>query len=280
VTTEVEPFDGQELLNSDIIIPRLCLMQGQSELVKHRKAQDGDMVRVVPKTTNMEIVGGPDKSIEIIPLKLTSDWVLQEDVRGKFEFRKVEARTAATENYPWDFYRDADGKEATTPFLGATRWKRTKTLNLLALLSSDIERYLAEIKKFMETGEAPDLNKTLLPVMISFRSTSFPAGQGVATFYAQVRDMMRYTKEVKGHHYSLNLSCKMTENDKGQFFIFQIGKASKINKAFLEEANRWYTILNSSMARNIRVAEEEAETAAPEPVYNKAQANAGVEIQF
>lgn len=242
----------QEVLNSDIIIPKLLLMQGLSEFVSER-AKDpsgkaisqGDMVR----STTTEIVGDPDRSIDVIPLKMTTEWRLEEKIGGKFEYRGTEARTAANEDSPWEFKKN-----------GAD-WKRTKVINLFALLPADITAYREELKKFADTGEMPDLNKTLMPVVISFRSTSFNAGKKVATFYAQLRDMMRVSPNVRPYNYTLELSCFQDKNDKGQYYVFEVGKTKKLASELVEEAARWYGILNAMKEIRVDTSGEEASPA-------------------
>jgi hypothetical protein len=233
----------QEVLNSDIIIPKLLLMQGLSEFVSERKKDpttnksigQGDMVR----STTGEIVADPDTTVDIVPLKMSAEWRLEEKVGGKFEYRGTEPRTASNEDSPWEFKKD-----------GAD-WKRTKVINLFALLPKDVVAYRAELQKAVETGEMPDLNKTLMPVVISFRSTSFNAGKKVATFYAQLRDILRLNPNVRPFHYTLELSCYQDKNDKGTYYVFDIGKTKKLAQDLVDEAARWYGILNTM--KEIRV---------------------------
>lgn len=247
--------ETQEVLNSDIIIPKLLLMQGLSEFVSERKKDpntnkpigQGDMVR----STTGEIVADPESKIDIVPLKMSTEWRLEEKVGGKFEYRGTEPRTAANEDSPWEFKKDG------------AEWKRTKVINLFALLPKDIAGYREEIKKAVDSGEMPDLNKTLMPVVISFRSTSFNAGKKVATFYAQLRDILRMNPAVRPFHYTLELSCYQDKNDKGQYYVFDIGKTKKLAQDLVEEASRWYGILNAM--KEIRVdtsGEVEASTGA------------------
>lgn len=232
----------QEVLNSDIIIPKLLLMQGLSEFVSERKKTpeghpiaQGDIVNSV----SLDVVADPEETIQVIPLKLTAEWRLEEKVSGKLEYRGTEPRTAANEDAPWEFKKN-----------GAD-WKRTKVLNLFALLPSDILAYRQELTQAAESGEMPDLNKTLMPVVISFRSTSFNAGKKVATFYAQLRDMARLNPNVRPYNYTLELGCFQDKNDKGTYYVFQVGKTTKLASELIDDAARWYGILNAM--KEIRV---------------------------
>ncbi len=231
----IQGGSGQEILSSDIILPRLLLMQGLSELVSARKAQQGDFVR----STTSEKLGDPESPVQFIPLKMTSDWVNFERLNGKWEFRGMESRNAKNEDLPWEYKQN-----------GAD-WKRMKTLNVFALLPADIAAYQKEIKAAAEKGEIPDLDKTLLPVVLTFRSTSFNAGKGVATLFAKVQDMQQHNPQVRPYHYSLTLSAAQETNDKGTYYVFTVGKTNKVDMALVKEAARWYEILTKTS--NVRI---------------------------
>lgn len=252
VTVPVTQTSEQEILNSDIVIPRLLLMQGLSDFVAERKKSpigepigQGDMVR----STTAEVLGNPEEPVEFIPLKMTAAWILKEKIGGKYEFRGIEPRTALNEDAPWDYVKN-----------GAD-WKRVKALNVFALLPSDISQFHEEMESVLKSGEMPDLNKTILPVQISFQSTSFNAGKAVATFYAQIRDMTRYNPAIKPYHYTLTLGCKQEKNDKGSYYVFEVGKTKKLDQKLVDEAARWYTILNT--LKDIRVDTSGDDEAAP-----------------
>lgn len=245
----VEPqATTQEVLSSDIIIPKLLLMQGLSDFVTERKAGLGDVVR----STTVEKLGNPETAIDFIPLKATMGWIEQEKVGQKFEYRKAVARTAQNENYPWSFWRNANGAEFDRPGqMGATEWRRVKTIDVFALLPSDIDAFEKEMAKAKSTGEMPDLTKTILPVVISFRSTSFNAGKTVATFFAQVAEMATHAPQVRSYAYTLPLGCVAEKNDKGSFYIFKVGQPKKLDAKYLPYAERWVNTLNS--VKDIRV---------------------------
>lgn len=238
--TAPAPYGGSEILSSDILVPRLLLMQGLSEFVKERKAQPGDIMR----STTVEKVGDPTQPLEFIPLKVVNAWAESEVVGGKAEFKKSIPRTPDNEHYPWDFFRNPQGQEFDKPGqLGATAWKRMKSINCFGILPGDIDAFEAEMKKAAESGEMPDLTKTILPVMISFRSTSFKAGQAISTFFAQVEEMKRSVPTIKHYAYTLPLSCADDKNDKGSYYIFKVGAPKKLDAKYLAVAERWWKLL-------------------------------------
>ena len=238
---------NEAILKTDVILPKLLLMQGLSEFVAQRKAQMGDMV----KSTTVEVIGGPDKDISFIPLMHTNEWRMEEMVGGKYEYRGTEPRTARNETLPWEFEDKG------------TKWRRTKVINVYALLPDDIDAEAIEIERAKEDGDGFDLNKVLMPVVISFRSTGYNAGKTVVTHFAKAQSMAQYG--AKAYAYSLNLSCAEDKNDKGTYYVFNVdlSKSAKISKEQLKKAQEWHTILTT---QNIQVDdsfENDSEGTAP-----------------
>lgn len=231
----INPDDMNDVLSSDITIPRIILMQAMSELVADRKATPGDIVR----TSTGEKVGDPAAPVSIIPLKFNSAWRLSEKVNGKFEWRNEEPRTAGNDKLPWEFQQHG------------TDWKREKVINLYALLVKDVIRFNEEMQS-LGAGEMPDLNSSLLPVSISFRSTSFSAGgKALATFYAQVKEAISRGIKAKPHGYSIDLGAESHKNDKGNYYVFTCKNIRKLDLKMPElmaEAERWANVLNMTAA--------------------------------
>lgn len=241
LSTEVAVVN-QTVLNSDILIPRILLMQGLSPYVVERKAQQGDIVRSV----SAEILGGPNKPISFIPLKQTTSWVITEKVNDRYEFRGIEPRNSTNDTLEWTFVKNG------------TDWKRTKAIGIFALLVSDIEAFHLEQKRVEETGEAPDLEKTLMPVFISFQSTSFTAGKMVSTFFTKAQSM-----KAPPYKYFLSLSCELDKNDKGSFYVWKVGASKPLPGALVGQASQWYEVLNA--ARTLKVDSED-ETSSSETI--------------
>lgn len=251
VTQAPQQGGGEQILASDVVIPRLWLMQGLSEMVSEGRAKPGEIRRSV----GGDLVGDPTHPIEFIPLTFQNKWVIQESPKpgAKYEYRKTLSRDGGLddsrkiitdqtgENLPWDFTH------------GGTQWKRVKVLNVFALLVSDIEAELAEFAKFKATGEIPDLNKTLLPVMISFRSTSYNAGKGVVSHFVKALSPAQAKFGVKPYQYTLKLSCYSDKNDKGTFFVYDVGQGRKCEseakggKPELERATDWAKTLGANI---------------------------------
>lgn len=242
------PQPTQAILSSDIVIPKLLLMQGLSEFVSEGRARQGEIVRssTVQKVAGQMDPGQPFKTIDFIPLKVTTGWAEKEKVGQKFEFRKAFPRTPQNDALPWSFWRNPQGQDFDKPGqLGATEWQRVKSIDVYALLPSDVDAFEAEMKLAVEKGEIPDLSKTVLPVVISFRSTSFNAGKSVTTFFAQVAEMAQTVPSIRSYNYMLSLGCKADKNDKGSYFVFDVGQAKKLDPKYRAQAEKWMNTLNT-----------------------------------
>lgn len=239
---------AQEILSSDIVIPKLLLMQGLSDFVAEGRARQGEIVRssTVQKVAGQMEPGQPFKTVDFIPLKVTMGWAEKEKIGQKFEFRKAFPRTPHNDSLPWQFWRNPQGQDFDKPgMLGATEWQRVKSIDVYALLPGDVDAFEAEMKLAIEQGEIPDLSKTILPVVISFRSTSFNAGKSITTFFAQVAEMAQTVPTIRSYNYKLTLGCKADKNDKGSFFIFDVGQPQKLDAKYRAQAEKWMHTLNS-----------------------------------
>lgn len=132
---------------SDLVIPRILLMQNTSEYVGDDKAKLGDMV----DSSTAEVLGGIGEPLEIIPLKAYKTLMTYNMSSGSPKFMRQETLTPELAKLPWE------GTEDGQPV------KRVQCLNFFVLLASDCEM-----------GEP-------FPRVISFRSTSMNAGKQLAT---------------------------------------------------------------------------------------------------
>jgi hypothetical protein len=220
-------------------------MQGLSDFVAERKAQLGDMVR----STTVEKLGNPEKEIDFIPLAFPqSQWVIEMRVKksptdpGKFEFKKMIPRNAKNSGLEWSFWADADGNEVAPGAPNAIEARRVQRLALYALLPGDLEAELAEKKK-AALGEMPDLSKALMPVLIGFRSLSFPAGKEVVSFFTQAASF-----KTQAWRYQIKLKCRMEQNDKGTFYVFAVDRAKPqpVKKEHLPSVEYWANVVSTT----------------------------------
>lgn len=217
------------VLKSDVLVPKLLLMQALSDNVtmglKNSVGQPISPGQIV-RSTSREVMGDATKPVEILPLQYRNDWMLQEKIGDKFEFRGFEPRTAKNEDLPWDYTNNG------------VPWRRVKVLTLLALLPGDIEKEEAAVAALKKDPSAGfDINQVLLPVAISFQKTSFMAGRMIATHFAKVNQMARYG--IKPYSSSLYLTCRLEKNDKGVFHVYGVEMGRKTEAKAFVKASEW-----------------------------------------
>lgn len=253
-STEVAKYDptlttgwgGMEGIDpADVLIPKVLIMQPISELVTEAKAQAGSLVRSTTGTFLGGKKGQDDTPMHFIPLFMQKVWVIMERVGQKAEFRKTEAFTAANAGAPWNWTENG------------AQWERNQALNLFALLPADIEREIAARKKLAETGELPDAEDALIPVLIQFTRTSFKIGKEVATHFAKSSSF-----NIPAAASTLSLYTELTKGEKGNYYVFKMGSRSKTPTPHLELAKRWYGIVSKTA---LKVDTGEAEETAPHP---------------
>jgi len=239
----------EDILNSDIVIPKILLMQGTSEFVAERKAQQGDIV----KSITGEKIGDPEVPISIIPITFRNTWRHEEIVGGTAEFRYVESRDASNENDEWNYTRDG------------AEWKRTKVLDLFVLRPSDVDAQEAQATAGTKDEDfIPDLSAVVMPHVISFRSTSYNVGQQLVSHFAKARSVKtgKYPNGCPAYLYTLGLDCVVKKNDKNSWFTWKVGATTKSTPAQILEAAKWHGIL-ASQVKNIAVDENELKGVTP-----------------
>lgn len=143
--TEFDQLMGDfKIDSSDILIPKILLMQPSSVFVNDGEATLGDFRNSVTK----EKLGSINESFSFVPFHFTKSWDIVGD-GGKF-VRKEEFK-AGDENLPWEFDE------------GGVRMKRIKRLDFFGF----------PLKK-LEEGDQ-------LPMILSFRSTSYREGTKILT---------------------------------------------------------------------------------------------------
>lgn len=229
---------GEETFASDFKVPRIQLLQSGSKLVKERQGFAGDIV----KTSTKEKLPDDKGVVKFIPLMVKHRWKIEQVLSGNKTFAGFEERTAQNEALPWEFMKDG------------IQCLRTKVLEVFCLLPQDIE---ADMKN-ME-AELPDLDKVLLPCVLSFQSTSFAAGQEVITLISKIKGIRNRFPNLRMHHYTMTLSAKLEENKKGSYFKYLVsGNAEKTKAEYLPIVEKWANILTS---RDVAVEPEESEEA-------------------
>lgn len=191
---------------SDLIIPKLHLMQNTSELVGEGKAKLGDVVNL----QTMEVVGGFEKKVEVIPLKLYKTWVIYDMSGPKAKYARQEPVTPGNENLPWE------DKENGIPI------RRDFTINFYVLLKDDVAKEEA------------------FPIVISFKRTSLQAGKQMAT---QVFKMAALGKP--SYNQTLLLGVSKEKKDTNYYGVFECSKGNLTSEVEKAAAKHWLAMVNS-----------------------------------
>lgn len=141
--TSLNEWGQGEISARDLIIPKILVMQGLSDLVSENKAKLGDLVDNVEQ----KVLGGFDKPIEVVPFHMEKKYIISRRKKGeaKFEFERYE--DYAGQEYPFE---KAEGEDLI---------KYEYTLQFYVLRPED----------------------TSMPYVLSFKSTSLRAGKVLST---------------------------------------------------------------------------------------------------
>jgi hypothetical protein len=201
---------GSEGVDStDILIPKLLLMQGQSTFVAEGRASVGEIVNSVTG----EILGGKTKGVDVVPFFSTKSWIYMEKRGEKYEYVRAEPYTAANAD------RAIDGISPD-----GTAFRYDRSLNFYALVAAEAT------------------NADALPILLSFRRTSYTAGKKIATFFKQC-EMLKLPPASR----VLTLTSSSQKNDLGTFAVFEVASGRATTSAEVSGAFRWYSAIKKGM---------------------------------
>lgn len=227
---------------SDILIPRILIAQAMSTV-----AQDGDSnVRPgnVYRSTSKKVLTDKSGVVSIIPLHVNKTRIISKKNGGRYEYVATEQYTYASKELPWKW------EENGVEFKGET------CLNFYVLLPGDIASDVKARKAFAETGEFPDTDDTLLPCLLTFKSSSYRAGKVLITHLAKCKEF-----GVPAYVNTFKLTTKKQTNDQGTFYTFEVEKEGKTDPSFVDSCAKWTTIVTQ---QGVQVdASDEVVDAAP-----------------
>lgn len=213
--------------SSDILIPRLLLMQPISERVGEGVAQAGDII----KSTTGEVLAPKGKTMEFIPIKTFKTWNIKKLVNGKYEFADVVPFTAANANADLEWIE------------GAFQYRRDRSINFYVLIPSEIKREEDAFAK-MAKGGIPDTNDCLIPALLSFTRTSMPAGKVLATHFKMAQHF-----DCSPAVATFSLTSTFTKNDKGNYYVFEAVKNRDTSMEELAVCKRWWETLQKATVK-------------------------------
>ncbi len=214
------PTDTVDFDTSDILIPKILLMQGPSKLVAEGKAAQGDMVNSV---TN-EKLGDKTKGITFAPLSTYKTMTVMRDKDGMYIYDRTEPWTSAHASKPFE------------ETLNGTKYKNYPTLNFFVMLESELKK------------------ANTMPCLISFKSTSLKAGKKMINHFASAADIGQ--KPCSG---MLTLTCKLESGKKGPYHCLDISFSGNTPAEYGPKLLRWESILKQTAVKVDNTEEKESE---------------------
>lgn len=222
--TEAVEFDP-----SDILIPKILLMQGPSQLVAEGKAAQGDMLNSVTG----EKLGDKTKGVTFVPLTHFKTMTVMRSKDGMFVYDHTEPWTTAHALKQWE------------ETLNGTKYRNYPTLNFYIMLEKDLQA----------TGNA-------MPALISFKSTSIKAGKKLVNHFAMANDIGRAACSGM-----LTLTCSVQKGDKGPYHSFDVKFEKDTPAEYAPKIERWLRILKQNKVKVDSTMEETTE--APDTTLNE-----------
>lgn len=210
---------------ADIIIPRLMLMQGQSDAVKKRKAMYGDII----DSLSGQALGQHDKPVEIIPFfVLPKYWIVSDRVQKEWVFKK--RVPYLPENAAWR-YEETDAQ-------GAPMVQNILCMDFLCMVAGKLQEF---------------------PYSLSFRKTGTKVGKKLSTHFQKCE--MRNVPAAKT---VFKLGAVEESKNGNTYYVFTLEEGREANSEELAAAWKWFQDVNKSNA-NIKLDEGDEEVAASAP---------------
>jgi hypothetical protein len=223
VNSMFEDMDYGSVEAKDLLIPKILLMQGQSDKVLDGTCKAGDII----KSTTGEVYGSArekdEKSLRFIPVFMYKTWVKQEVLGKKFQYIETYPVTPQNTSQKWESTEDIDGV--------TRQFKHTKNINFYVILEQDWGNPLA------------------VPHVLTFRSTSSRAADIIESHFAEcnVAQKARMPKNAKGELMLpfarvFELGGKMEKNDDNSWYIFKTSDKGSIPESDprIAQAFNWY----------------------------------------
>lgn len=200
------PMDDQTDVR-DIILPKILVMQGLSELVADGKALMGEL----RDSLDGKLLAAKDGKLEVIPFHSSKSWIIFEEHKGKLEYKKTVPWSA--QNADWEWTANVDGVNV----------RRDQCLNFYCLVASEIKE------------------ESFMPYMLSFRRTSYKAGKKLVTAKEKLKMFKRPLASKV-----FELSAMKTENDLGTFYVFDIAQSRDTSGEELEAVKAWFDMVQTA----------------------------------
>jgi hypothetical protein len=209
-----------EVSASNVIIPKLLLMQKTSKLVDDDSIEVG--VGDIVRSTSKEVLASKGDGVEIIPLHTYDTWVNYDVSDGSPKFVGIEPCTLQNEGLEWDY--EVDGKA----------FRRDKTINVYGLVKSDVVEHVEAKEKGGST--------LLFPVLVCFSRTSHRAGKVIASHFFMCKNARQPAPATV-----FRLHSDRRSNDQNSWYAWEVARSGATEEILLGECRQWYNILKDSL---------------------------------
>lgn len=215
-------WDAPELSSRDVVIPSILLMQPMSPQVTDAQAAFGEL----RESLNMEKLGDFKLGFEFIPFKLHKLFIERVDKGDEKEFLRAVDITPENENLPYEDHEVIDGKEE--------KIIRDRVMKYFVLLVSELEL------------------GTAIPYTISFKRSSFKAGQKLATqmFMKNINSGKTPASMI------MTLSASKKTEDNKTWGILDVAPSKPTPDKFIADAFKWLETVRSGKAREHMIDDE------------------------
>lgn len=200
---------------SDMLMPRVLLMQGSSELVKKSKTKNsGDIIDSVTGITLLSSKDAQDgKKIEMIPLTAYKTFIIDrfDTVTQKWKYHTQKPMGPGEEKLPWDFQEQDPQTKIWVSY------RRKYRINVYALIKSQIG------------------TEDVVPYLVSFQVFSLEEGKKITTHMIKAARNKKYP-----YCKSFFLSAGTTTSKNGDSFeVFRVELGGEVEKPAQIAAHSW-----------------------------------------
>lgn len=227
--------DMPNLTSKDVMLPRVLLMQGMSDLVMEGKATFGEL----RESLNGELLGKFEQGFDCVPFHMEKVWiefkVENENGKEKRTFLRSIPITPDNEALPFQDEETllADGKAGKAGEVIPIG--RDRTMNFFVLLTKELE-----------LGSA-------LPYVISLSKSSLSCGKKLTT--------QMYMKNLNAGKtpasMTVHLFAKKDSNDKGTYGVWDMRPVKQTDAKDIAEAFKWLTRIRAGQTKTHEVLDRE-----------------------
>ena len=232
-STEVKGASQTSNLGAeDIVIPRLHLLQAMSKVVADRQGQAGDIYH----TRDMESLGGSGTPVNFLPFHVLK--VLQRYNANSSPKEYIET-IAWDQNVPFEQHQFAYRKFG----------EQTDTV-------CTVNNYTTHIVHGILTN--PDDPKMIMPVSITFKSSSGKGVKNIASHFAEV-DMFNAQMNLseKPYEFTWDLDSALEKGQSGSFSAWKCKKSRKATENELRLCELWVKAISDKALQYANKASEE-----------------------